>query len=555
MKRAASYETWRFRRWQMAGILLFCSLFANMAVQAEDTLSFRLTAVNEENNSVLRWTNLGAGVTYYVYRRMPQAQAFALCRTTTDYTMTDAVNITICDDSVVYRVECSVGNKPYRSNSQGVHYADDLPTTACSLRTASVDTASQTLIISWDASPDPDILGYVVHKKDGAGRWMAFDTVWGRENTHYVGLGLSVDSIHTFRIFAFDSCYQASPLTAPYHNVVLTASLPPCSRHVTTSWNTYDNMPNGIKAYYFLFQNDGGSWESSVVDVANKAYDIPETTHRARMMVMVVSASFGDTVFSNIVSYDMVAPDSADYIFLDEATVADDNSAVVLRGRADASFEAEGYSLYRRTQSDNWHLLAFLPYTGDEAICYTDRQANPSTKSYLYRLGVNGGCLGNETLSDSVGNLLIRLDTTLSATSPAVRWDNIPGAFSYNLVKYPDGSDTCYRVIAQMPTDTVQSNILRHAPKVRLLFPNAFMPGQGENGIFLPVSANVSREGYALFVYNRYGQQIFSTNDPSEGWDGTMQGQPAPMASYAYVVQFISEGKEQRQAGTITLIR
>ncbi|MDY5969532.1 MAG: gliding motility-associated C-terminal domain-containing protein [Bacteroidales bacterium] len=555
MKDAESHVTKGGPRRGWATLVIVSLLLTSWAVHAEDTLSFRLTAVNEENNAALRWTNLGEGVTYRVYRRLPQEEDFVLRRTTTDYTMTDGVNVTICDDSVIYRVECTIGSTPYRSNSQGVYFTDDLPTSSCSLRTASVDTTTQLLILTWNTSPDPDIWGYVIHKKDNNGRWMAYDTVWGKTNTRYVGNGLPVDSLHAFRIFAFDSCFQASPLTEPYHNVVLSASLPPCSRRISASWNTYDNMPGGVKAYYFMSQNDGGAWESTLVNSPNKEYDIPATVRSTRVMVMVVPNTPSDTVFSNIVSLEMMVPDSADYISLDEATVADDNSAVILSGKVDASFQTDGYALYRRTQSGAWYHLATLPYTGNEDLYYIDRQARPSSESFLYRLGVRGGCLGNETFSDSVANLLIRIDTTLSATSPDILWDEIPNAISYTLAKYSDGADTCYRVVAQLPTDTIQSNLLRHAPKVRLFLPNAFIPGQGANGIFRPASPNVSSENYSLLIFNRYGQQIFSTHDPTEGWDGTMQGKPAPAASYAYVVFFMSGGKRQEQAGTVTLIR
>ena len=539
----------------LRALAVAASLLAPCLASGQDTLSFRLTAVNEEGHSVLRWQSLGAGVTYYVYRRMPWQEAFELRRTTTDYTMADAVEATVCDDSVVYCVQCTVDGTPYRSNRQGVHYDDDLPTTSCSFRVVSVDTATQRLTLTWNPSPDPDIFGYVVHMKDNVGRWMGLDTVWGKEQTRYVAATLSPDTLHAFRLFAFDSCYQASPLTEPCHNVVLRATLPPCSRSAEVAWNLYDNMPGGIEGYYLLAQDGDGPWRATRVETTQARHVLPEGADRCRLLVMVTpEQEGGDTVFSNMVELRIEMPDSAAYLRLDEATVADDNSAVVLRGRVDTSFHGV-CSLYRRlAQEESWALLDTLPrHQGAEEVGYVDAGAHPTQQAYLYRLGARGGCLGGETFSDSVGSLLIRLDTTLPAA--AVRWDSIPHALSYALRKYPCGGDTCYRLVAAMPRDTVQSNLVRHVPKVTIFFPSAILPGQGANGLFLPASPNLSPEGYALYVYSRNGQLVFSASLPSEGWDGTQGGAPLPAGAYAYVVFFRSQGKPCRQAGTVTLIR
>lgn len=67
--------------------------------------------------------------------------------------------------------------------------------------------------------------------------------------------------------------------------------------------------------------------------------------------------------------------------------------------------------------------------------------------------------------------------------------------------------------------------------------PTAFTPnGDGVNDI-------VYVRGWGLesieefTVYNRWGQVVFTTNDIEQGWDGTMNGVPQNMDTYAYIVK------------------
>jgi gliding motility-associated-like protein len=85
--------------------------------------------------------------------------------------------------------------------------------------------------------------------------------------------------------------------------------------------------------------------------------------------------------------------------------------------------------------------------------------------------------------------------------------------------------------------------------------PNAFTPGRfGQNGIIKVQSFGIAS---MLFrIYNRWGQKVFETNDPNQGWDGTFNGVLQPMDVYAYTLeaQFF-DGTKTTRKGDITLIR
>jgi len=58
-----------------------------------------------------------------------------------------------------------------------------------------------------------------------------------------------------------------------------------------------------------------------------------------------------------------------------------------------------------------------------------------------------------------------------------------------------------------------------------LWMPNVFTPdGDGLNDIFLPVYKLDVDITFQMYIFNKWGEQIFSTNEISRGWDGTYKG-------------------------------
>ncbi len=86
--------------------------------------------------------------------------------------------------------------------------------------------------------------------------------------------------------------------------------------------------------------------------------------------------------------------------------------------------------------------------------------------------------------------------------------------------------------------------------------PSGFTPnGDGLNDVFRPVGIKFTNL-LDFRVYNRWGQQIFYTNNPDVGWDGTFQGVPQDMGTYYYTI-IVGEpgGTNVVYKGDVTLIR
>ncbi|MEM7571851.1 MAG: PKD domain-containing protein [Bacteroidota bacterium] len=94
-------------------------------------------------------------------------------------------------------------------------------------------------------------------------------------------------------------------------------------------------------------------------------------------------------------------------------------------------------------------------------------------------------------------------------------------------------------------------------PVITFHMPNAFSPnGDGLNDILFPKSFLFGYRDYRFTVWNRWGQRIFATNDPDEGWDGRFNGRDSPGGAYLWEAEIIGpRGKSFAYKGTATLIR
>lgn len=86
--------------------------------------------------------------------------------------------------------------------------------------------------------------------------------------------------------------------------------------------------------------------------------------------------------------------------------------------------------------------------------------------------------------------------------------------------------------------------------------PSAFSPnGDGRNDVFKVV--NLSFQKLQEFrVFNRWGQEVFSTNNPYDGWDGSFKGVPQEMGTYHYLIRIgLPNGEAKSFKGDVTLLR
>ncbi len=102
-------------------------------------------------------------------------------------------------------------------------------------------------------------------------------------------------------------------------------------------------------------------------------------------------------------------------------------------------------------------------------------------------------------------------------------------------------------------SDTI--NISYSSKPCQLKLPNAFTPAKKSNNIFRLSNAFAVKE-FKMNIYNRWGQLVFQTNDPSLGWNGMSKGVMQPAGTYVYMLSYFNllSSRVETQKGTVVLI-
>lgn len=94
-------------------------------------------------------------------------------------------------------------------------------------------------------------------------------------------------------------------------------------------------------------------------------------------------------------------------------------------------------------------------------------------------------------------------------------------------------------------------------PKVRA--PNAFSPNENGDNEFFFVFPNDFVDNYEIFIYSRWGELVFFSDDLFFRWNGEFRNKLLPDGTYAYVMKFTSLDEPElgviEQYGSVTLIR
>jgi gliding motility-associated-like protein len=114
-----------------------------------------------------------------------------------------------------------------------------------------------------------------------------------------------------------------------------------------------------------------------------------------------------------------------------------------------------------------------------------------------------------------------------------------------------------YSVIVTNNCGSVQDEVIISKGICDVWFPSAFTPNNdGRNDIF-KVLGNVAFDKFQLSIYNRWGQRVFSTTDPSKGWDGVFNAQKQTTEVFVWHCTFKKSNSPANTTlkGTVTVIR
>ena len=131
-------------------------------------------------------------------------------------------------------------------------------------------------------------------------------------------------------------------------------------------------------------------------------------------------------------------------------------------------------------------------------------------------------------------------------------------SFSFPDTGFYDVVLTVFHPITNCPDTMRQTVEIR--PLTSLFMPNAFTPGDqnGTNDVFKGKGYTEAISDYTMTIWNRWGQLVFKTDDPDEGWNGQYNnsGKDSPQGVYVYKVRYLDpRGETKALDGELVLLR
>lgn len=527
----------------------------------------------------------------YLYESISATgDSYNLVATITDPTQT-TVTIPNPSNAITYyymEVECA-GIVSVSSDTLDTH-----PLIAPEILKVSVSGGSSEL--EWNPSESPDAYGYVIYNS-GAQGFQLIDTVFVADlidpsAPSYLDVFGTPDlGTEEYDIATIDFCGVSGTIGgSPHTTMFLQADYDSCNSIVNLSWTPYEGWgSNGVLKHTIIqgaseFAEIGG-------DEFTYAYEIQAGDPMPlTLSIKADNANNATNSISNAVEVDIELADLPEYIYMQNVSVINENQ-IQIDWSIDPNGVSDDVTINRGTTLDD--INPVLDIEISTLSPQVDSEVNTQRDAYYYFISAQGGC-GIGVSSGVARTIFLTGQDNFDLTN-GVFWNKfeMPNAVitKYTLYRVngpdltelatfnpddllaytddvslipPDVSQYCYLVQCDfnldLPNDFITgltsfSNTFCIAQTSRVFVPNAFAPN-GVNNIFKPVIVYPNEEEYSMIVLNRWGEKVFETNDPQEGWDGFVNGEPAPQDVYPYLIQMLStNGNQIQRKGTVLLLR
>jgi gliding motility-associated-like protein len=217
-------------------------------------------------------------------------------------------------------------------------------------------------------------------------------------------------------------------------------------------------------------------------------------------------------------------------------------------------------------------------YTWDPNVSTSANASDLAAGNYNVIVTDANGCTASETFtvgqSDSIptfivpssatisqgGSVVLSVETDPTSTIVTYNWspsDGLSCTDCPNPTASPNETTTYTVVIINEDgcIGEAQVTVVVDEPCGETFLPTIFSPNNdGVNDEFCVLGNCVI--GVELVIYNRWGEKVFETNDPTQCWRGNHRGKPVNTGVYAYKARiFLNDGTELGESGNITLVR
>jgi len=576
---------------------LFSALIIGFSCRAQVQPPPILHCVSCDNNGdiVLNWSLPstlcgGAFNAYYIFYSNNINGPYTPITITNQALITYTHNVGNCGSTVYYYYMQSDFNCPGYSFPPS-DTLDNLDPVAPEINFVTVNNGLAE--INWQSSTSPEAYGYIVYQFIN-GSYIPIDTVYGKNNTNYLDVNSTpgADTM-SYSLATIDSCFNTGPINDfPQHTILLKDSVVRCTQTIYLRWTDYINWKNGVDEYdIFVSKNGAAPAFFDVVPADSLFYQTHAFNDGDSLCFTIVAKEniTGFTSVSNEVCIKMNVVQPAYDFYIRNVTVVAPK-AIRVSYSVDPRADITKMEIDRGADSTSFSVLAVFSPPADLSVInsYLDTTALTDQVSYYYRVIAQDSCGRRDT--SSIGKSIFLRGYAFTDLSFYITWDE--SFFDYGTVRQydiyrDDGTGfnfivtdqpevfvyeeknlpvitPCYYVEAIdsmiLPNgvkDTIhsRSNVLCLNQPSQIYMPNAFAP-EGKNNIFRPVLNVQGVKTFSFSVFNRWGEEIFTSLDPDTGWNGKYKGFYVQQGAYAYMISLVDEnGKRVEAKGTVLVVR
>jgi gliding motility-associated-like protein len=453
--------------------------------------------------------------------------------------------------------------------------------------------ANEHIIIGWE--PVGNAAAYIIYRWESI--WKPIDTVFGVSNTFYTDTTQDAcNQSIAYSVATIDTCGSSGPKDEHKERKNMridTIVFNTCDAAVTVNWTKYRVPTPAI--YQVWVSENGGSWQMAGEVSASESVFVHNNVDNGADYSYYIHTEFeggsSTTCRKSVRTHEYIEPQ---FIYFANADVLP-SQEIELTAEVDLDIVAGSWDIYRIDPGSSTAVLLTTIQRNDidtSPLTYLDADVDPSLGSFTYFVKALDSC-GFEKLESNTlktiylsGEIIDEVSNRLQWT-PFEGWDatvdkyyiyrmmgeqepvspidsvdaqtfeytddyaslgNVDGRFVYWIqAKEQEGNTYGYK-------EKSSSNRLNLFLESQMYFPNAFKPG-GYTSVFKAVTRFFSGTAYSFQIYNRWGQLIFETNDPEEGWNGKYNGNTVEQGVYIYHLTYVDVyGKSVVFRGTVTVL-
>jgi len=562
--------------------------------------------------AVLNWNTWLRGNTSTVYDVWVEAPinsgSWVQIGSTSDFTYTDSV--AFCGEWLNYQVRY---HSTCESTADSGFFSDKTPPAPVLFDSVTV-AGGNLAALAWQGSSDSDVVYYRIYRKDNGGFFQPIDSMSVADHATSMpwvyALSNAENESETYLVTAVDSCGNQSSVgnTIPSSTIFLNLGVDPCDGYARIRWNTYKEWTQTQPGAYNLYADITDPLGGTLTGVLLKGGNLDTTfnhygiingyTYCYYVRAIDTTGTIGST--SNRVCNSSAVVQKSKVLYLGRASVNSQNG-VDLYAYIDRDADVIDFNIQRADDEIGPYMTigtVAKPALGPWEVKFIDFTGDPMSRSYYYRIASRDSCGAMDTISNLGTNILLNVEAIGNLTNQLI-WskyrDFDAGVETYEVYRSVNGggsfslagstTDTaflddikpysnskgkfCYYIKAIAKDGIIpwrdefgmkfnaRSNVSCAVHKARLWFPSAFNPKSDyvENRVWKPQGVFARPNSYTLFIQNRWGQEVFRTNDLNEGWDGLINGKEAETGVYTYFIRYRSiEDVPIEQRGNFTLL-